>query len=463
MRDDDAQPGYVLVSKVPSSASHTKTVPQLVLWELDRNGRLLVEEELIDPSAVATKAIEAIAPMLESEHEWSREFVTASNMHADFAKALAKASADHRRRHNTVFDNAELGGFLTKPFSSDGRLLLYVVDNHTTQNGMREADALPHVVVYDVDAGREVHRLGGHKDRVSWAGFSPDGQYIGSVSWDGTLRVYSSQTGEQEWMSAGSGSQAWVGAFSPDSQYIAWSLNKGRQITVLRVADGKMMTVFPEAMTRWCRCLAWHPKEQQLALCADTKVYVWRPFDGPEGSLIQRWVMDEDENHGRMTSVMDVSWMADGRLLRLTTSEGTTVVYDTATNAKEVFKRTGGAEVGHVKPSFYKLPGDGDGDEEGTYLSIDGDGQVRYWDRSVAPRPYGRVDEGPAISLSWWEKRVEEGRAGASPKSGKRIHVVRMPKKGGESLLEPQKAAADSSDSEQEAWAEKGAGVWTAE
>ncbi|KAF1972780.1 YVTN repeat-like/Quino protein amine dehydrogenase [Bimuria novae-zelandiae CBS 107.79] len=356
-RHISGRPGYTLISSIPTGEARGMPENQLILWELDHNGRLMDEEEPIDPSAIATKAIEVIAPLLESEHEWSQGFVADSNLHTDFVQALNKASAEHRRRHNTVFQNASLPAV---PFNSDGSLLLYLSKNESTQRGMREPDALPHVVMYNTDTGREVHRLRGHTDRVVWAGFSPDEQHIASVSWDGTLRMYSSQTGGLEWSTTNSGGQSYASSFSSDSKYIVWSSNLGKEV-----------------------------------------------------------------------AVHTVTWMDEGRLLYLTTSEGTTVVYETLTNVKEVFKRPSGVEAAHIRPSFYELPQDEDGNE--TYMSIDGDGKVRYWDRSVAPLPEARTTGERPVAMSWREKRVEE-----------------------------EDPATNSAD-EKEAWAVKGAGIWTAE
>ncbi|KAJ4299095.1 hypothetical protein N0V90_004339 [Kalmusia sp. IMI 367209] len=453
-KDVEQRPAYTLISDIPTGEARKHSESRLTLWELDRNGRLLVEEEPIDPRAIATKAIEAIIPELESEHEWSRDFVTASNLQADFITALNKASADHRRRHNAVIQNAVLSGFLTAPFSSDGKLLLYVSHNDTTQQRMRDPDFLPCVVVFDVDAGREVHRFRGHTDSVMWVGFSPDDQHVASVSWDGTLRMYSIKTGLLEWSAGDSGRQSWVGAFSPDSRYIVWSSNCGREIRVHEVTDGRVLSTFPGTINHWCRCFAWHPNNQQLALCAEKRVYIWRPFDGHDGILAQHWVMDDNERAFRMSSIGNVGWMDDGRLLHLTTSEGTTLVYDTLTNAKEIFKRPAGAVPAFMRPSFYELP-KGQDNQSG-YLSADGDGKVRYWNKNSAPLLDAQHTQGLPVAQSWWEKRVESPKR-QSPKPEEHANITsKIAKQDNEA-----KEAATSGNGEREAWAEHGAAIWT--
>ena len=209
------RPGYTLVSSVVDETQRCeRTIGQLILWDLDQNGRTLDKEEPIDPSVWATKAIDAIAPELAANHEWTREFIDGSSLHTEFLKALSHVAADHSRRHNTIIDNAELGGFGSKRFSKDGRLMLYRSNNHSTQSGMRPAEDLPLVVIYDVEAGKEMHRLTGHTDAIMWSAMSPDMECVATVSWDGSLRMYSVSTGVLIWATDKSGGQSWAGAFS---------------------------------------------------------------------------------------------------------------------------------------------------------------------------------------------------------------------------------------------------------
>ena len=50
--------------------------------------------------------------------------------------------------------------------------------------------------VFDVKAEKEIHVLSGHADRVSSAAFNEDGSLIVTASWDGTARVWDTQSGE---------------------------------------------------------------------------------------------------------------------------------------------------------------------------------------------------------------------------------------------------------------------------
>ena len=152
-----ATPAYILVSSIPGIDAPKNAAPNLIIWELDKHGRLLDEEEEVDASALATKAVESITTQLKEDHEWSKEFIASSDLHADFEIALKRVAANHRRRHYATISNAALSGFGALPFNSDGRFMLYHQGNHTDRKNAS-------VVVWDVKAGNEVLRLSGHTD-----------------------------------------------------------------------------------------------------------------------------------------------------------------------------------------------------------------------------------------------------------------------------------------------------------
>lgn len=434
--------GYMLVSSISDSTSRGgPETNQLILWDLDQHGRVLDEEEPIKPDKFATRAIEAIAEELSAKHEWTRDFINQSTLHADFEKALRQVAADHRRRHNTVFKDAHLGHFGSVPFSSDGKLFLYHAQNGTTQHGMRDPDALPKVIVYDVDEGKELLRLSGHTDAIMWSGISPNNEYVGSISWDGTLRMYRTSNGELLWVTEDSGGQSWSGAFSSDSNHIVWSSKSGRTVQVHDVYDGRLLSTFQEKFNNWCRNLTWHPNKKEIALCVGKHAYVWDVFDGPHGSVLQHLSIDEDERRRHMADVQRVVWMDGGRLLGLETSEGSKLVYDVASNAKELFKRSTGVYTAWVDCGFYGLIQTSQDGE--FYLSVDGDGKVRYWRESVAASP------------SWWEKEPSTIKISGKkqfPETGKYVKITKNTEK-----------TMQHTDVGRNIWAEKGAQIWTAE
>jgi WD40 repeat protein len=434
-----ARPSYTLVSSV-SNDGQRGAVPEntLILWELDKNGCLLVEEEPIDTSAFVTQAINSILPDLEAKHEWTRDFVDASNLHADFEKALSRVAADHRRSHNTSIKDGRLANFRSMPYSSDGRFLLYLSKNRTTQHGMREPDELPQAIVWDIDEAKEVQNLRGHTDYIAWASFSPDGHHIATVSWDGTMRMYSAVTGELDWATENTGKQSWSAAFSPDSQSIVWSSTGGTVVQIHAVSNGAVMSTFTEEYSHWCRQMAWHPDGQQIALCVNREAWVWRPFDGSNGTISQYFEMNKEDP--RFASISNIEWLKGGRNLSLLFNDGTTLVWDSETNGKELHRRPKGTNTAFRHEGlYYILHGE---QQHERYVSVDGDGWVRFWGVHYPEEP------------SWWEKEEQEGQEVVKekevyPPTGKYVNVVVRPKQ--------------EVNEDRDAWAEKGADLWTAE
>ncbi|KAJ4323926.1 hypothetical protein N0V94_001570 [Neodidymelliopsis sp. IMI 364377] len=420
-------PAYILGCSVSDENSRSGVDNQLVFWELDQYGRLLDQEEPIDATAFAAQAIDAILPDLMTKHEWSREFVAASSLHADLAKALSVAATTYRRRHNALFKDARFGSFGSTPFSNDGKLFVYHFQNTSTQSGMRDPEDLPQVIVVDMIAGKELHRLSGHTDAIMWSAISPDAQHVASVSWDGTLRMCSLTTGELEWVTD-AGGQSWTGAFSADSKHIVWSSGNGQAVFVHKVEGGQGLSVFPETFRTWCRSLAWHPDGKQIALCCGKHVYVWRPFDGTNGKITQHYQIDDEKNWKSMASIEQVAWLDHGRLLHLYVSDGTNLIYDTRCNLKELLLHPNGVDSAWVSSGFYgdlKITSTKNG-----YVSVDGDGKVRYWSSGVVVRN------------SWWEKTPKkiEHTANANrtpfPETGKYVKVTRRPTEDKETVLD---------------------------
>lgn len=373
--------GYTLISSLSDHEARAGlSKNRLVLWDLDQHGRLLDEEEAIDAALFATKAVDAILPELVTEHEWTKEFAKGSDLHTDFKSALERVAAEHRRRHHTMLNDARLSNYGPMPFSKDGHLLLYLNENGSTRNSMRTPDKLPQVVVYEVESGEEIHRLTGHTDAIMWASFSPNGRHIASVSWDGTMRMFSADTGDLEWATENSGGQSWAGSFTPDSKHVIWSSKSGRVVQVHEVSDGRKVATFPEAFTDWCRNLEWHPDGQEVALCAGKHAYIWRPFDGPDGTISQDFLLD-GKNEWLMQCILQLRWTINGGALMLEFADGTKLVYDTRTNSKELFRRPQGVQIASVSGGIYGVLSSAD--EPDFYINVDGDGKVRYSRTSV--------------------------------------------------------------------------------
>lgn len=383
-------PVYTLLSSAPTDERTAGTVePGLILWDLDKNGRLLDEDEPLDAAAFAATAVESIQQQLTTQHEWSADFIASSGLYANFTAALRKAETLHQTQHNTIFPGVCIGGFGSDPFSADGRRLVMLGYGQTTQSDMRESDALPEAVVWDLEAGQELFRLHGHTDAIMWVGFSPDSAHIATVSWDGTMRMHDGTSGALSWATENSGQQCWAAAFSPDSVNIVWSSAGGRTVSVHNVSNGGRVAVFPREFNLWSRSLSWNPDGRSIALSTESTVYIWQPFHGlGDESITLEVKLQVDDNIIRGFAALDpVAWIDNGAKLAVGCSDGSVVVWDQQTNSKEAFLRPKGTLVGWSDSSFHFLGG------KGYYVSCDGDDRVRFWRTSA-----------PAFS-SWWENK----------------------------------------------------------
>ncbi len=66
-----------------------------------------------------------------------------------------------------------------------------------------------------------LHTLKGHIDTVTSVVYSPDGQHITSASYDSTIKIWNSQTGQLLNTLTGHRSCVYSVAYSPNSEHIA--------------------------------------------------------------------------------------------------------------------------------------------------------------------------------------------------------------------------------------------------
>ncbi len=210
-------------------------------------------------------------------------------------------------------------------------------------------------------------------------------------------------------------------------------------VQVHDVSDGRKTAAMQERFSEWCRCLDWHPTRSEIALCAGNDAYVWNPSDAPNGKVLQHFQIDSDRQ-SHTSGIHSVRWMDEGRLLSIESKDGSTLVYNTESNAKELFRRTAGTVAGYVDGSFYGVFQDRE--EHDVYLSVNGDGKVRFWRTSVAAFP------------SWWEKDPIPTATEKKifPETGKYVKIMTNPNK-----------AALRHEPSSESWGGKGAALWTAE
>jgi WD40 repeat protein len=77
------------------------------------------------------------------------------------------------------------------------------------------------VRLWDVESGKMLHCLMGHKDTVKSVALSPDGRRVVSASMDGTVRLWDAETGKELRRFEGHASWVMSVAFAPDGRRVA--------------------------------------------------------------------------------------------------------------------------------------------------------------------------------------------------------------------------------------------------
>ncbi|KAJ9273208.1 hypothetical protein DTO212C5_793 [Paecilomyces variotii] len=318
---------YLLVSDSHDLSGEES--PEVILWELDKHGKLLSSR------------------MEASEN-------TAGNLRF----------------------KGELGDYGSPAFSPDGKTMIFLSQNQTTQNDEdeggepREASLLPCVNIWSIESRSMQHRLLGHTDSIQWTGISPDNLRAASIAWDGTARIWDIISGACLHMLGPFGGQLWCGAFSPDGEYLAISQGNPKcQVHIYEISTERAVSSFD--FHRMARSIAWSIDGAAIACGADKgTLAIWDPYTGQEQ---MRWSLAfEDPMMGFLAVVRGVRFL-NRRKLIFQISEGTVNVYDFETNLKQQFTR-------RAQDKIEKFPRAEMVASERLAIVPDSDGTIRFWD-----------------------------------------------------------------------------------
>ena len=128
------------------------------------------------------------------------------------------------------------------------------------------------VAPFQLEATRQV--LEGHTESVRDVAWSPDGAYLASASWDGTILIWDISTGESVNLLAHDGNMVSNVAWSPDGRLIASSYDK--TVIIWDVETSEQLAQIADS-PQFVQDLAWSPDSSMLAwlFSSDRPAMVW--------------------------------------------------------------------------------------------------------------------------------------------------------------------------------------------
>lgn len=370
--------GYVILI---GGADPSEKKRRLYYLELDSDGHRVQKPKIVDIESLVTKSLAPVIPELDGLGIPSTSPLV-NIVREQYTKAIEKLQSN-LEVEGLVHQEGSIAGFGSRPFSSDGKTSLYLINNETTQHGKRPPAELPQIVVYDAVNRAEKHVLEGHEDAIIWTEFSPDNQHIASASWDGTFRIFDAETGKCNHIAGPTGGQCWRGEWSPDSKHILFC-GRGTSeededgkstsytlVAVHSVETGKEVARFrQDSLRRWVRHVSWSPGGE-IAIAHETEVWIWKPFEDRIVSSFAVKIVDRLMKV--FASITELWWANSGDLLIMQNGDYTVEVWDRAKNLKWRVQRPTGVKAGRSATGVYWV------EQDRTLISLDGDGCLRFY------------------------------------------------------------------------------------
>jgi RNA polymerase sigma factor (sigma-70 family) len=162
------------------------------------------------------------------------------------------------------------------------------------------------------EMSRPIRSLAGHKERVTSVAYSPDGRWLATAAWDGTVRLWDSQTGEEVRRLDVPPTRNYKPAslreilFSPDNEFVVvaqQAMPNEPGVIVWNRRSGERVREF-QAL-----CAAFSPDGQQIACGGwDVGTPVIRLYEFATGKLVR-------EMRGHQTVVESLVFSPDGTTL----------------------------------------------------------------------------------------------------------------------------------------------------
>ncbi|MHC4506576.1 MAG: WD40 repeat domain-containing protein, partial [Planctomycetota bacterium] len=165
---------------------------------------------------------------------------------------------------------------LAATFSSDGKVLALGLARKSGSSWKGAVD------LWDVERGKKIGVLEGHKNAVGHVAFSRDGRWLATGSYDSTAALWDTRTGKMVRKFDGPLGKLNAVAFSPDGRYLAsgtdhgtlaiWSARTGR---AAKIVDPKRPRTYSPGYP-YIRALAFSPDGHRLVVASDYWLRLWR-------------------------------------------------------------------------------------------------------------------------------------------------------------------------------------------
>ncbi|CAD0081634.1 unnamed protein product [Aureobasidium vineae] len=338
--------GYLLVIETSDRDERKSAV---FFMELNQDGYMTHKPDTINVDELLQKSLEPVVSVMNDSFGVSSTSPLLESVRKGYGKALEKLRAGIESRHLSRVAGRP-SGFGSSPFSIDGRLFLYLIQNESTQSGPRPPADLPKVIVYDMANKSQKHVLGGYEDAIMWTAFSPDSQYIATAAWDGTFKIFDVSTGDCKHVIGPTGGQCWSGAWSPDSKHIllcgmANQDSRGETFVAVYSAEtAEQVNRFrDEQLRHWVRCAAWSARGEIAIVHEKNNVWIWEPFENKTISSFK--VKVDDGMKERFAAVSAVQWVNGGEVLVARAGDDTVEIWNRVKNIKWRIQRPEGAGV----------------------------------------------------------------------------------------------------------------------
>ena len=236
----------------------------IIFWTVDDDLKEVKDKhvEMRRVEKASKSSVDHLQDLLDEHHL----IVTLRDAEKNALLTQLKNNLSRIVRQHSASDNVKLEGRLASSFQAPlfnhaGDTLLYLPGPRPSSNGDEKWDIGLHHILSGT-----TKTLTGHRDAITWIGFSPDDTLVVSACWDGSFRVWDAKTGEEKfkWVTD---IQNWAGAIRPDgTQFLGTDDNGAVRIWDLKT--GEMVAKY-EKGDHCKRYLDWSPDGRYIAVGGD--------------------------------------------------------------------------------------------------------------------------------------------------------------------------------------------------